>query len=224
MCGRYYLNTPRASIAARFGVTTFEEEPFDSLNLVPSQMMQVILNVSPQTVSRAKWGFIPSWMKDAKGGHKPINAVGETVATNGYFRAAFKGRKCLVIASGFYEWERVDGKAKQPYKIFLKSGEPFAMAGVWDIWQAPDGEVRTFAIVTVPSNEVVGRIHDRMPVFLHPEDEQVWLDTTTGETGAAQALIKPFPAELMTMEPVSSDTFKRPPPPPKQGVSLFDLR
>jgi len=160
-------------------------------------------------------------MKDPKGGHKPINAVGETVATNGYFRTAFKGRRCLVIASGFYEWERVDGKAKQPYAVSLKSGELFAMAGVWDIWQAPDGEVSTFAIVTVPSNEVVDRIHNRMPVFLHQEDESVWLDTSTVNTSAAQALIQPFPAELMTAEHVSPDIFRRPPPAPKHDLSLF---
>jgi putative SOS response-associated peptidase YedK len=222
MCGRYYLKADQAAISARFSVTTIEERHVEDLNLVPSQMMQVILNVSPQTITYAQWGFIPSWIKDPDGGNKPINAVGETVAVNGYFRASFQSRRCLVIASGFYEWERVDGKPKQPYRISLETSELFAMAGIWDIWQSPNGEALTFAIVTVPANEVVGRIHNRMPVFLLPEEEKVWLDTSAPDTSAAQALLRPFPADLMIAELMPSEFFKAARPKKAEELSLFD--
>jgi putative SOS response-associated peptidase YedK len=131
---------------------------------------------SETTLDLIRWGLIPSWAKDRKIAWKMINARSETVATASAFKGAFAKRRCLVPVDGFYEWRKV-GKAKQPYAIGMADRQPFTLAGLWENWKDRDsGEwVRTFTIVTTEANELVSKLHDRMPVVIAPEDRERWL-------------------------------------------------
>lgn len=154
----------------------------------------------------ASWGFIPYFSKDGgKGKPPPINARGETIATNGLFKRAYAMRRCLVPIDGFFEWKDIHGtgKNKQPYAIAMRDGSPFALAGIYDEWRdsAAGAVVRTFAIVTCQPNELMAEIHDRMPVILHREDYSRWI----GPESDPADLIAPFPSELMTMWPIGRD-------------------
>jgi len=147
-------------------------------NACPSQDLLVIRQ-NPKTGERSldllKWGLIPYWCEDPKGGRKPINAKSETVARLPMFRDGYRLRRCILPVDGFYEWMATKG-GKQPYAIAMKDRSPFGIAGIWENWKSPEGEwVRTFALLTTPANELVGRIHDRMPAILKPEDYERWL-------------------------------------------------
>jgi putative SOS response-associated peptidase YedK len=150
-----------------------------------------------------RWGLIPSWADDPKIGYKLINARAETVAGKPAFRNAFRQRHCLIPADGFYEWHAAGTKAKQPWHIRRKDGRPFAFAGLWEHWNAPESPpVESCTIITTDANEVVRPIHDRMPVILDPADYAAWLDPR--DPTIAQELLRPCPAEVMTAFPVSS--------------------
>jgi putative SOS response-associated peptidase YedK len=162
-----------------------------------------VVRVHPETedmtIDLIRWGLLPSWAKDRKLAWKMINARAETVATAPAFKKAFVKRRCLLPVDGFYEW-RTLGKQKQPYMIAMKDGQPFTLAALWENWKDPDsGEwVRTFTTVTTDANELVGRLHDRMPVIVAPENRERWLKgPNPGD------LLKPFSPEPMTMWPVS---------------------
>ena len=151
-----------------------------------------------------RWGLIPNWTKDVSPKLKPINATAERVATAPMFREAYARRRCIVPVDNFFEWKAVKGaKAKQPYAIALKSGKPFGIAGIWESWKHPkSGEIiRTFCIITTTANELVADIHDRMPVILPPEAYDRWLANIEPDP---RDLLAPFPAELMTMWPIST--------------------
>ena len=136
----------------------------------PTQSLPVILDEDPHHIAMLRWGLIPSWAKSPDVGYKMINARAETLAEKPSFRSAFKSRRCLVLADGFYEWPKT-GAEKTPLRITLASGLPFAFAGLWDCWQSPaDESVRTFTIITTTPNELMSRFHHRMPVILRPED------------------------------------------------------
>jgi putative SOS response-associated peptidase YedK len=172
-------------------------------NACPSQELLVIrqnAKTGERSLDLLKWGLVPYWCKDPKGGRKPINAKSETVARQPMFRDAYRLRRCILPVDGFYEWESTKG-GKQPYAIAMKDGSPFGIAGIWENWKDPaTGEwVRTFALITTPSNELVARIHDRMPAILKPEHYERWL----GPEGDPADLLAPFPAEPMTMWPIS---------------------
>ena len=123
------------------------------------------------------WGLIPSWAKDAAIGNRMINARADGVASKPSYRAAFKARRCLIAADGFYEWQKLDAKRKQPWYFRLKDDEPFAFAGLWESWKSPDGQtVESCTLITGEPNELVAPVHDRMPVILPPERYNVWLD------------------------------------------------
>lgn len=146
-----------------------------------------------------RWGLVPHWAKDPSIGAKLNNARGESVAEKPSFRDAFKRRRCLIPASGFYEW-KTEGKTKQPHFISLKSGEPMALAGLWESWKSPDGEIlRTCCVVTTGPNEVMQPIHDRMPVIVPPERWQDWL---AAPVEAIDGLVAPYSAEAMQAWPV----------------------
>jgi putative SOS response-associated peptidase YedK len=151
------------------------------------------------TLDLIRWGLLPSWAKDRKMAWKLINARAETVATASAFKKAFEKRRCLVPVDAFFEWKKV-GKEKRPYMIAMKDGEAFTLAGLWENWKDADtGEwIRTFTIVTTEANELVAKLHDRMPVVIAPEDRERWLK---GPDPAG--LLKPYPADRMTMWPVS---------------------
>ena len=153
------------------------------------------------TLDLIRWGLLPSWAKDRKIAWKLINAQAETVDKKPSFKKAFEKRRCLVPVDGFFEWKKI-GKRKQPYMIAMADRAPFTLAGLWENWKDPDsGEwVRTFTIITTDANELVATIHDRMPVVIAPQDRERWLKGPN-----PKELLKPYPAEQMTMWPVSPD-------------------
>ena len=157
-----------------------------------------------RTLDRLWWGLIPYWTKDPKGGRKPINAKSETVVSLPSFRDAYKRRRCLLPIDSFFEWKPIEGqKTKQPYAIGMKSGEPFALAAIWENWQRPGTEewMRSFAVLTCPANELMADIHDRMPVIIPPESYDRWLGTLYP---SPLDLLTPFPSGPMTKWPVST--------------------
>jgi putative SOS response-associated peptidase YedK len=205
MCGRFTLTVDPADLQELFGLS----EPAPAAlkpryNIAPTQPVAVIPNQEPRKLELFQWGLIPAWAKDPKIGNSLINARAETVAEKPAFRAAFKRRRCLILADGFFEWKK-EGKAKTPMHIQMKGGQPFAFAGLWEVWSAPDGStVSTCTILTTTANELVQSIHDRMPVILPPEAFGIWL--TPGELAASEglALLKPFAADAMTARAVST--------------------
>jgi putative SOS response-associated peptidase YedK len=157
-----------------------------------------------RTLDRLWWGLIPYWNKDEKGGRKPINAKGETVATLPTFRDAYAKRRCILPIDNFFEWKAIKGeKVKQPYAIAMKSGEPFGLAAIWENWQRPgtDEWVRTFAVITCPANELMSEIHDRMPVIVPPASYDRWLSSVEPDP---RDLLIPFSSERMNIWPIST--------------------
>ncbi len=204
MCGRYTLTLDPAELQDLFGLS---EPPPAGLapryNIAPSQPVAVIPNQTPLTLELFQWGLIPSWAKDPKIGNQLINARSETVAEKPAFRTAFKKRRCLIVADGFYEWQR-DGARKMPQFFQVKDGRPFAFAGLWEEWHTPDQAlVRSCTILTTHANALVEKIHERMPVILPPEEYALWL--TPGDLPAEklQPLLAPYPAERMRVTAVS---------------------
>ena len=209
MCGRYTLFVDPADLMARFGLTEThapERVTQPRYNIAPSQGVAVTFNDAANALSVAQWGLIPSWSKDPAIGYKMINARSETVTEKPSFRGPFKNKRCLIYASGFYEWRKDDaaGKTKTPMFISLKSGEPYAMAGLWDAWKEPNsGEwMRTCTILTTGANELLSGVHDRMPVILPREECEEWLLQTNPV--ALLALLRAYPAEAMRFWPVST--------------------
>jgi putative SOS response-associated peptidase YedK len=202
MCGRYTLSTPIEALEQRFRAALSSEALTPTYNAAPSQALPVICNIHPQEITVSAWGFVPEWA-DGRADVKPlINARAETVATKPTFRQAFRSKRCLVLTNGFYEWKRA-GKSKIPHRIALKSEEPFAFAGIWSTVHDPSGHpYTTFAILTTEANELVARIHNRMPVILHARNEAAWLNQRC-TPDEAQALLVPFPADLLTLYEVS---------------------
>jgi putative SOS response-associated peptidase YedK len=202
MCGRYGF-VPGNNFDERFQVEHQQEPLLPSYNVAPGATMPVVVRNSPNRIELMKWGLIPFWAKDPKISYKTINARAETVASSPAFREAFKRRRCLVPASGFYEWQKTE-RGKLPYFIHLKETELFAFAGLYDVWKDAEGnELRTYTIITTIPNDLVQPIHNRMPVILHPDDEAMWIDPKMNDTKALRALLQPFPVALMEAYPVS---------------------
>ena len=206
MCGRYTLRNPRTAL------DEILEQPLPQLplfearyNVAPSQDVPVVLvrpGQAQRTCALVRWGLIPSWASDASIGNRLINARSETVATKPAFRAAFRQRRCLLPADGFYEWKGIGGK-KQPYLICVGEGRPMAFAGLWEKWDCDGQTIESCTILTTEANERIRPLHERMPVILPKEDHGVWLDPTVKDSGVLQALLRPFPAEKMSFYPVS---------------------
>jgi putative SOS response-associated peptidase YedK len=206
MCGRFTQTASPAVIAQQFSVTV---PPLFTAryNIAPTQPVAAI-RIEPGTTTRQlvllRWGLIPSWAKDPKIGHQCINAKAETAAEKPSFRAAFKARRCLVIATGFYEWQ-VQGLRKQPMWIGLKSHGPFAFAGLWEHWRPPEGaDIESCTILTTEPNELLRPIHNRMPVILAPTAYDQWLDPTFQQTEPLKALLRPYSGEDLIAYPVST--------------------
>ena len=169
MCGRYTLSTAPDLVKQHFNLSEIPGELHPRYNISPSQLVAAVPNGAERRAEMFRWGLIPSWAKDPAIGNKLINARGETVAAKPSFRSAFRKRRCLILADGFYEWK---GKArlKVPMRIRLTSKEPFAFAGLWETWQPPEGDlVRSCTIITTTPNDLMAPIHDRMPVILREE-------------------------------------------------------
>ena len=204
MCGRFTMYSSRDELARLFGFETDEiPDQLPRYNIAPTQLVAVVRQDNGQRVIKPlRWGLIPSWAKDAKIGNSLINARSETVAEKPAFRAAFKKRRCLIPTSGFFEWMATGGKKKQPLHNRMIDGKPFALAGLWEHWAGAEGEaVETCTIITMTANDLVERVHDRMPVILAPADYGTWLTPKT-PAEALQALLRPYPAEEMTAVPV----------------------
>jgi putative SOS response-associated peptidase YedK len=206
MCGRFCQESSVEEIAAVFGVGVGDLPP--RYNVAPSQSVAAIVQLpeAPPQLQMLRWGLIPSWAKDPKIGYKLINARAETVAEKPSFRSAFRQRRCLIPATGFYEWQQVEGsRQKQPYFIGLQDEGLFAFAGLYERWESPGGDVlETCTIITTAANKLVEPIHERMPVILASQDYDRWLGPCVGEIGSLQALLKPYPAADMKIYPVSS--------------------
>jgi len=202
MCGRFTIFADPDRLAERFQAALPADGLQPRYNAAPTQYLPVILNDGPPAIQLLQWGLVPFWAKDPSIGSRMINARAETLAEKPAFRAALKKRRCLVLADGFYEWQKTP-TGKQPMRITLASGEPFAMAGLWETWDAPDGSLlRTFTIVTGEPNELVAAIHNRMPTILLPEHEALWLDNAA-EPAIWLDILRPYPAERMAAYPVS---------------------
>jgi putative SOS response-associated peptidase YedK len=206
MCGRFTLTQP-ASIAARFDLDNFaptESEFYEPrFNVAPTQRIVVIPTLDGQRVARRmRWGLVPSWARDIKIGASLINARAESIASKPAFRAAFNGRRCLIPADGFYEWQS-GPRGKQPYRVTLVDGSMFAFAGRWERWRNPttDEWIESCCIVTCETNELTSKFHDRMPVIVATGDYDTWL---TGTPEQASTLLKPYPADEMRAYPVGS--------------------
>ena len=204
MCGRFVRITPIPVIAEKFKAKQIFADLTPSYNIAPSQEIVIINDEGMRQLIQCTWGFIPSWAKDPSIGNKMINARSETVAEKPAFRSAFKKKRCLVIADGFYEW-RTEGKRKFPMYIRLKSGEPFGFAGLYNVWTSPDGEKTcTCTIITTEANEVVKPIHDRMPVILPRDKEDIWINPALEDREILLAVLKPYPPEDMVAYEVSA--------------------
>lgn len=203
MCGRYTLRTPVDSLVERLKIDEYPSSILPSYNIAPTQEVAAVVEEDEERkLELFRWGLIPSWAKDPEIGSRMINARGETVSEKPSFRKAFKARRCLILADGFYEWQKIDS-GKQPYHVRMKDASPFAFAGLWEIWNGDGDEVRTCAIITTEANDLMSEIHHRMPVILHPEDYEMWLDPSFEEKEPLSALLKPYPDEAMEAYPVS---------------------
>ncbi len=202
MCGRYTLTANPKTLQAEFGIPV-PENLAPRYNIAPTQPVPVIVaeNGAPR-LDVFRWGLIPSWAKDPRIGNKLINARAETIAEKPSFRAAFRRRRCLIPADGFFEWQRTS-RGKQPLFIHFKNRRPFAFAGLWEQWLSPDGsEILSCTIITTAPNELLKNIHNRMPVILPAESRNLWLDESQPPQNLL-SLLKPYPAPEMAFYPVS---------------------
>ncbi len=197
MCGRFSRTHGEEALRQRFGYEAEGVELEPRFNLAPGQDAGVAIWDQGIRLRVMRWGLVPSWLKDSKGGFKAINARAETLAQKPMFKGLLGSKRCLVLADGFYEW-RNTSSGKQPIRYVLKDRAPFAFAGLWDRWRDAEGhELNTFTIVTTRANELIEPVHDRMPVMLNPEHEQAWLDTNLKDPEELRGLLGPLPAELM---------------------------
>lgn len=205
------MSQPGEAIAEAFQLSEVPTlEP--RYNIAPTQLVPTVLRKSEQSDRRfqlLRWGLIPSWAKDPAIGARLINARAETAGEKPSFRAAFRQRRCLVVADGFYEWQRQERK-KQPFYFRLQDGRPFAFAGLWERWEAPDdGEaIESCTILTTEAVELLQPIHDRMPVILDPKDYNLWLDPAVQKPEQLQQLLCPYRSEAMIAYPVSTQVNK----------------
>ncbi len=176
MCGRFTLTTSWEELQKVFPDFNFESSLNSRFNIAPSQNILALTEAETKSVRELRWGLVPFWSKDEKFGQKLINARSETASEKPSFRDAFKKRRCLILADGFYEWKK-EGSQKTPYYIRLKSGKPFCFAGLWETWKQPDGGLLyTGTILTTEANQLVNPIHKRMPVILGNENYDAWMN------------------------------------------------
>jgi putative SOS response-associated peptidase YedK len=197
MCGRFTLyKADDGTIKKKYSLTKITFKLAPRRNISPQEDIPVILNDTPDTLSLARWGFIPHWAKDGYDVHAMINARAETLAEKPFFRDSARSRRCIIPADGFYEWQAAAGGKgrKVPYKIAMKDGGLFSFAGVWDLWEKEGQRLVSCAIITTEANSLVKKIHDRMPVILPDGSEKAWLGSYDAK------LLKPFDPDMMKAE------------------------
>ena len=205
MCGRFTLTIDPLHLQEAFPWAVIPDNLVPRFNIAPSQPVAVIPNTGDNTVSMYRWGLIPSWSKDVSIGERMINARSETLAEKPSFRNAYRRRRCLILADGFFEWKQSPSmKTKQPIYIKLKEAHPFAFAGLWELWSAPDGsEIHSCTIITTQPNSLLEPIHNRMPVILSPKSYNKWLSPNDMLPTQLNELLVSYPADEMIAYPVS---------------------
>ena len=206
MCGRFTLRTPLSKLIEQFEARGQLQLPL-RFNIAPTQMIAAVRTPAidkPRELVLLHWGLIPSWADDPSIGNRMINARAESVGDKPSFRSAFKKRRCLVLADGYYEWQKQRTK-KQPFYIHRRDDGPFAFAGLWEHWKRPGSEpVESCTIITTDANELTRAIHDRMPVILHPKDYAVWLDPDIQDRSRLEPLLVPCTSQDLVTRPVST--------------------
>jgi putative SOS response-associated peptidase YedK len=209
MCGRYVRKSDKQRISEHFRLGDAAAEVFPSYNVAPTTF-QPVIRLDEETDERIlvmmRWGLVPQWVSDAKKlGISTINAKAESILEKPIWRKALEKRRCLVPADAFYEWQKLDAKTKQPYAFALRSGEPFAFAGLWERRRSPDGAVlESYSIITTSANELTASVHERMPVILKPSDYQRWLAIDESSQLPVD-LLRPFDADRMKSWQVHQD-------------------
>lgn len=201
MCGCFALTSLEKEIIKEFDISEPVPNYRQSYNIAPTHNIFVI--AEPGIVTTMRWGLIPHWAKDEKIGNSMINARAETLSEKPTFKTAFRKHRCLIMATGFFEWKKT-GNTKTPHFIHLKNGTPFSFAGIYDIWKSPEGKtIQSCTIVTTTPNNLLKKIHDRMPVILPKEQRKTWLNQTTQEQLLLELLI-PYPEQEIETYIVSS--------------------
>ena len=202
MCGRSSLTKTEKELEERFNATFYSDElerynPLPNFNVAPTHILPVLKNTDPEHFRPLRWGLIPFWAKDIRIGYKMINARIETVMEKAAFKHAMQKRRCIVPFDVFYEWKKRGKKEKHPYRIITTNTDIFSIAGLWEKWKSPGGEmIESFTLITQPPNKLLESIHDRMPAVLMPDEEKHWLDMDISPQDALE-LIKPYPEEFM---------------------------
>lgn len=210
MCGRFTLTNPAPWLAEILGVKDSENAGSipPRYNISPGTDICIVRakeseEKNEREIALARWGLVPFWAKDSNFGARTINARSETAAQKPTFRAAFRYKRCLIPADGFYEWS-VNGRKKQPFFIHLEDRKPFAFAGLWESWTGADGSVlETCSILTTEANEKLAELHHRMPVILPEASYWDWLDPSENRAKALQPFLKPYPSDAFSYYPVS---------------------
>jgi putative SOS response-associated peptidase YedK len=205
MCGRFTLTTDPQQLQQGFPWLSVPNEITPRYNIAPTQPVAVVPNDGKNRLDYFTWGLIPSWAKDPSIGNRMINARAETLQEKPSFKAAFRRRRCLILADGFFEWRQDPGqKSKTPMYIRLKTKQPFALAGLWETWNAPDGSrILSCTIITTEPNELMQPIHNRMPVILPESAYPAWLSPQEADPAMLQPLLTAYPAEAMEAYPIS---------------------
>ncbi len=206
MCGRFTLTLDPGELQELLSLGPFIHIVQPRYNIAPSQPIPIVKDVRERSVELYKWGLVPFWADDPGIGYRMINARSETAQEKPSFRAAFKYRRCLILADGFFEWRAGDkGTSKIPYLFKLKNDDPFTFAGLYEHWQAPDGgELHTCTILTCEPNQLVSKVHNRMPVMLGEEARWKWL-VPEADARDLMELMVPYPADEMKSYPVSKE-------------------
>jgi putative SOS response-associated peptidase YedK len=210
MCGRFVSASSPDEIARYFDAEAPEALLEPSYNVAPTNDVYAVLDDGGvRRLDAFHWGLVPIWAKDPRQGSKMINARAETLAAKNAYKPAFKRRRCIIPADGFYEWKKIPGqKTKQPHFIHRPDGEPLAFAGLWEVWRGPDKQgdpLRSCTIVTTSANETMQPLHDRMPVILPASAWEEWLDPANDDIETLGKLLVPAPPELIVTHPVSTE-------------------
>ncbi len=207
MCGRFALFFSPEGLAKHFGVTIEVVTAPDRYNIPPTHSVLIVRHPAEaaRQAAHVRWGLIPLWAKDPTIGNKMFNARAESAPEKLAFRSAFKARRCLIPASGFYEWAKTGGRRKQPFFVHARDGAPLAFAGLWERWRPGEDEppVESCTILTTDANATMAPIHDRMPVILAPADYATWLGEVAASTAELRALLRPAAPARLIAEPVS---------------------
>jgi putative SOS response-associated peptidase YedK len=204
MCGRYSLTASLEELAQRFDFDSNRDDFEPRYNIAPTQQVLTVIGGDTRRAGYIRWGLIANWGKSGPSGRPLINARAETVAEKPTFRDSLRRRRCLILADGFYEWQTA-GDAKRPMRVALRSGKPFAFAGLWSMSSDSEGNrISSCAIITTEANKVLKPIHHRMPVILSKEVEDLWLDTALDDTQTLTQFLEPYPDDALEAYEVSA--------------------